>query len=136
MTLQAVITAAQALVATIPGILQAPAYAPEQISEFPFSVAYAGDGSWEFGAGGGMKGLLSVVIEIHVARLDLPTDLSLVMGFADLVPAKLLATPTISGTCSTFEKIDYSFSPMGYGAVETIGFRFVIQNIKLLSNLP
>ena len=133
MTLQAAIAATQVIVAAVTGIKQAPAYAPEQISEFPISIAYAGQGRVEFGPGGGMKALRSIVIEIHVSRLDLPRDLQEVMGYADSVPSALLADPTLGGTCSTFESIDYDFGPLGYGSMETIGFRFIIQNVKILS---
>ena len=133
MTLQAAIAATQVIVAAVTGIKQAPQYAPEQISEFPISIAYAGPGNAGFGPGGGMKGLRSIIIEIHVSRLDLPRDLQEVMGFADSVPLALLADPTLGGTCSTFEQIDYDFGPLGYGSMETIGFRFVIQNVKILS---
>jgi len=132
---QAAIAAVQALILTLPGIKQAPAYAPEQISEFPFSVAYPGSGTWEFGAGGSMKGLLSIVIEIHVARLNLPDDISNAMVYADIVPKILLQNPTLSGTVSTFGTIDHEFAPLGYGSSETIGFRWVIQNIKILSDI-
>lgn len=133
MTIQAVIAAVQTKIGALSGIKNAPAYAPEQIGEFPFSVAYAGRGSFEFGAGGVMKGLISIIVEIHTQRLDLPRDLAEVMVYGDLVGNKLLSDPTLGGTCSTFEKIDFDFVPMGYGGADTIGFRFVIQNVKLLS---
>ena len=135
MSLQTVIDEVQAICRTVSGIKGAPSYAPEQINLYPFAVAYPGDGEVEFGALGEMKALHNVIVEVHVARKDLPVDLQRVSGFVDSIPAALMDDPTLGGSCDTFQSIRYRFSQLGWGGVETIGYRFTVVNVKVRTEL-
>ncbi|MCP3909229.1 MAG: hypothetical protein GY712_14590 [Oceanicoccus sp.] len=130
MTLQAAIEDVQATIGAISGIKAAPNYAPEKINEYPFSVAYMGGGLIDFDTPSATKGLHIIVIELHVARKDLPNDISIVAPFIDSIPAALMADPTLGGTVGLFENITYEFTPMQWDAVETIGYRFFINGVS------
>ena len=129
--LQHAIAYVQDLMEQIEGIRAHPDYPPEQLNVFPFAVAYSGGGLWEFGPGGTRKGLHTIVLEIHVARKDLPRDTQAAMAFSDTVPNVLLANPTLGGNVSTFGQIRYTFGPLGWGGEVTYGFRFFIENVKM-----
>lgn len=133
-TLQDAIAYVQTLAAQVSGIRGAPAYPPEDISIFPFAVAYAGGGNWEFGAGAGWKrGLHSITLEIHVARQDLGRDATEAMLFSDAIPNILMKNPTLGGNISTFSNIRYTFGPLGWQSAKTFGFRFFIEGVKMES---
>jgi hypothetical protein len=140
-TLQQVIDEIQADLRTISGIRAAPDEAPEQINLFPFVVAYPGAGRWYSDVPGSKILLASVIVELHVARKDLSRDIVAAMTYAESVPNKLLyAVAHTSGdrfnnTVSTLGEINYTFGPLGWGGMDTFGFRWTITGIKLQSNI-
>ena len=134
MALQDAIDWVQDTIGGLEGIRKAPHEPTESIKVFPFSRAYAGEGVIEVGAIGTDRALHSIVVEIHVARTDLPRDVAKAMPYVDSVPAALLADPTLGGTVSTFGRIRYRFGPMGVGGEDTIGFRFWLEDVKVQVN--
>ena len=134
-TIQDAIEGIQDLVGAVSGIREAPDYAPEGIRIFPFAVAYASAGSFEFGVAGEMKGLHDIAVEIHVARKNMRTALKTAMGFSDAVPAAIMADPTLGGDVDTFGSISYTFGAMNYGEMQTIGFRFIVTDVKIRTDL-
>lgn len=131
----AVIQAIQDTVITVTGIREAPDYPPEQVSDFPFAVAFPAEGDHNFGVVGERMFLGDIVLEIHVSRVDLPTAVENSIGFGDTIPDALMADPTLNGTCDTFEKIHQSFGALNWGEIQTIGYRFTIRNIKIRTNI-
>lgn len=135
-TLAAVISEIAADLCVLTGIRGAPANPPDQINAFPFIVTYARSGVIEAGPVALRRGLHNIVIELHVARRDLARDVAAAMEYADTVPNALLATLSYSGdrfnnTVSTFERITYTFGPMQWGGIDTIGFRWTLENVKI-----
>jgi len=131
MALQDAIAKVQELAGAVSGIRAAPEYLPESINIFPFLVCYAGSGSFEIAPAGVMKGLHNIILELHVARQDLPRDTKNVMQYSDSIPQAIMADPTLGGTVSTIGSISYTFGGMQYGTQQTLGFRFTIQSVKL-----
>lgn len=122
--------AVQQIVGALPGIRQAPELPPEQANAYPFLVCYPADGRWEGGPAGAKKGLHTLVLELHVQRVDLPRAVGAALAYAEAIPNALLADPTLRGTVSTFGAIQYQFGPLRYGDKDTLGFRFRITDIK------
>jgi len=135
MTLQSVINAIQDACLAVSGIKGAPDYAPEAINVFPFVTTYPGEGTLQFGTVDEMKALHDVIVEVHVARKDLPFDIQAVSGYVDSIPAALLSDPTLAGTCDTFQSIRYQFSVLGWGTQQTIGYRFRVLGVKIRTTL-
>jgi hypothetical protein len=135
MGLQEAIAKVQTYMAALSGIRAAPAFPPEKLDPFPFSVAYAGGGVWEPGPAGVKTGLHIIVVEVHVARGDLSHAVEKAMSFSDSVPnllfSKLYNDNKWGGTLDTFQKITYTFGPMKWNDVQTIGFRFKVEGIKM-----
>ena len=132
-TLQAAITQIQAQVAAISGIRKAPDEPPAQINQFPFAVCFSERGEYETGSPtGNMRGLHDIVIELHVARKDLPRDYRSAMQFAKSIPNAIFsanAARTLTAI-STHGEITYEFGQLDWGDTPTLGFRFVIEDVK------
>jgi hypothetical protein len=136
-----IVDAVMAIVGQVTGIKEAPTKPPEQAADFPFAVAWPGEGTHGSGVVGERKFIGNVILEIHVSRVDLPVAYENVIGFGDSIPNALLkfmithgALP-LNGTADTFEDIQQTFGELGYGDTPTIGFRFTIRNIKARTNI-
>jgi len=126
-TLSNAIAQVQSLVRGLAGVRDAPDYPPEKASAFPFAVAYPGTGRWVGGAPAGEKrGLHTIIVELHVARKDLPRDVEGAMGYVESIPNAILNAPTLSGTVDTVNEIRYTFGALNYGDLQTIGYRFEV----------
>ena len=138
-TLQQAIDEIAADLGALTGIRGAPDEAPEQISVFPFLVTYASSGEWESDVPGNKRGLHTITVELHVARKDLPRDIAGAMAYSDSIPNALLkAIATTAGdrfnnTIQTFNRVTYTFGTLGWAGVDTIGFRFRIEGVKMQS---
>jgi hypothetical protein len=130
-TLQDAIEQVQIIAAAVTGVVAAPKLPPEQINQFPFAVAFPGDGEMNIEMGSLMDGVHNIVLEIHVARKDLPRDVDKAGVFIDSIPKALWSKPTLNGRIRWFTKISYKFGPLGWGGVDTLGIRFTIHGIEL-----
>ena len=137
MSQKAAVLAAQAIVRAVSGILAAPDYPPEQMgnSYFPFVVAYPGDGTHAFGVPGERLFLGQIVVEVHVARKDLPNAVQGVIEFGDTIPAALMADSTLVGVVDTFGSVDQTFGELNWGDTQTLGYRFTMQDVKIRTDL-
>jgi hypothetical protein len=130
MSLQDAIDDVNATVRALAGIKSALDYPPEQANEYPFWVAYMGNGVFTFDTYPATKGLHTIIGELHVARKDLPNDISIAAPFVDSIPVAIMADVTLGGTVGLFENITYEFAAMRWDAVDTVGFRFLINGIS------
>lgn len=138
-TLQQVIDAIQDDLGALTGIREAPDEAPENMNVFPFVVVYPSSGEWRSDIPGNKIGLHTLTVELHVARKDLPRDIQKAMAYSESIPNTLLkAVASTSGdlfasTISTFDRITYTFGPLGWAGVDTLGFRFQVIGVKMQS---
>ena len=133
MGLQAAIDDVQNTVAGLTGIRAAPHEPPESLNVYPFCVAYAGSGSWEYGPMGDKKGIQNIVLELHVARKDLARDIAAAMAYCESIPNAIMADPTLGGTVNTISgPIVYTFGALSWAGTDTLGFRWTIP-VKLQS---
>jgi hypothetical protein len=119
--------------ATVTGIKYAPAYPPENISDyFPFLVGYTEGGEWSAITSNFKQVLCNIVLELHIGRKgDLPHEVEKAMSYADSIPEALIADQTLNGKVSHFERIIYSFGVLNYGETDTIGFKFILEGVKI-----
>lgn len=142
---QDVINAIQDCIGAVSGIKAAPDYPPEDMSEFPFVAAFEGSGSWEWYTSdeiyGSKKGLLTVIVEVHLARIDLPNDARKAAFYSDAIPNAILKGVhynRLASTVSAVGRIESSgLIPMSWGSKEknTIGYRFVVSGINVKSDI-
>jgi len=129
-TLQDAIEQIQDEMISLARMRRAPDKPPEQIAAFPFAVCYPESGEYTQRSYV-MQGLHTIAIEVHVQRKDLPRDYSTAMTFAKSVPNEIF--DAINGALSaivTVGSISYTFGPMAYADVETLGFRFRLEGVK------
>ena len=132
-TLADAISRVAQILGSVPGIRQAPEAPPEQMNVFPFAVVYPADGEHTFGTPGERLAMEAISIEIHVARKDLPRDVATSLPFADSIPDALMADMVgtqWNSTIDTFDRINWTFGTLGWGGMETIGFKFLISGVK------
>lgn len=121
------------IMASVPGIRRAPISPEEQMNVFPFAVVYPLDGESQFGTPGERLELDSLAVELHVARKDLPRDVQGALPFVDSIPDALMedmVSTQWAGTIDTFDIISWTFGPLGWGGMDTLGFRFTVSGIK------
>lgn len=128
------------VVSDVTGIRQALVNPGETQNEYPFAAIYLASGNLGAGAQGTRKSLYNVVVDVLTRRINLPDDLALLDPFVDSLPAALLAEVSGDGerfeqTISTFDEITMQFIPMTkYAEVEMIGYRFILNDVKILAN--
>lgn len=142
--IQTVIEDIQDKIGLLPGIKSAPDYVPDNEKPFPFVIAYEGPGYWKFGTTGEKQGMLTVKVELHVARKDMPRDVAQAVFYSDQIPNAImsavkdvmLSEGTIDG-CGEIETTGLVFmqyyAPSGIG--DHIGYIFTVKDIKIRSNI-
>lgn len=106
----------------------------ERYNVDPFAIAFPGDGTLEIGSSGMVKGLPHIILEIHKVRKDLPRDLEKVIPFFERFKALLAVDanrtlPDTAGnaTVDTIVNVDFTFGPLGFADVQTLGWTFDIE---------
>lgn len=114
-------------------IRRVPDEPPENNDQFPFAVVYPLTGSYEMPTRGLMKGLHSINIELHVARKDLPRDYRQVMKLIDQIPNKLMKKQIDAGLSNmdTFGITEYTFGPLSWAGVDTLGVTYTVTDVKV-----
>jgi len=125
LTIAGAIAQVQTLAAALTDMAMAPSYPLESFNEFPFAITFQGPSRYE---GGPVKQqFITLITEIHVSRANLPVNIAKVAGYGDTFPAAIWADPTLAGTVTCVNAVRCAgLAPLGYGDMETIGFRFEI----------
>ena len=142
---QDVIGAIQDCIGAVSGIKAAPDYPPGDMDTFPFSAAFEGSGVWAWytsgSSYGSKKGLLTVVVEIHLALISLPTTAQAAAYYSEAIPNAILKgvrSDRLSGTVVSVGSIESSgLIPMAWGSkdVNTLGYRFVVRDINVKNDI-
>lgn len=127
------------VIADVSGIEQALINPTETANADLFAVIYAAEGSYEFGATG-LTALHTIYVDVLKRRTDLAVDMAALKPFIDLVPGALLAEIGDGGgrfgnTITTFGGVDYKLTYDDYAGTKVIGYRFIMQSVKILGNL-
>lgn len=136
-TLQAAIDSIQTACGGVSSVLYAPDDPPEGVAAFPFVVTYPITFTIEQGPMGMLTYLYDIGVELHVARKDLPYDIAKLMGYAQSIPNAFIGALNDNGAAQGI--VTGTFGVLGWGPEEatipTIGFRWVIQQIKIQVDL-
>ena len=135
-TIQDAIEGIQDVMLTVSGIKGAPDYPPEKLGGlFPLAITFASEGEWSDGPAQSARALHNIIIEVHCARRDMQYDVEKAVTFGDTVPLALIADRTLGGVVDTFGDITYRFGAMKYGDDQSIGWRFVVEDIKIITEV-
>jgi hypothetical protein len=123
----------------IAGLRRVPTEPPESNDQFPFLVLYPITGRYRTGPPGLMVGLHDVNAELHIVRKDdLAREFAQVMNLIDEIPKKLYQGILDSSKFTDFtfggsdeEGIAYTFGPLSWAGVDTIGVTFTINSVKV-----
>jgi hypothetical protein len=114
----------------------------ENVSEFPMAMVYIFDGIVSSPSYGTMMDLDNIAIDILTPRRDIAEDLPVLHAILDACKKALwseIALDTggrFDSSIDTFQDIAISFLPdYVYAGVEMIGYRLVMQQVKLLDTL-
>ena len=110
---------------------------PESNDQFPFCVVYPSSGEIQKNSAGWSTDLHNVTVELHVSRKDLPRDFVALVDVFDRIPNQLdvgLEAGRFS-TIKTWTTISYTFGPLDWGGLDTLGVTFVMNNVKLHSTV-
>lgn len=121
---------------TIEGIRMAPDGVPEK-AQFPFAVSFADNGRYEFFNDAQYRAFHNITLEIHVEREpDLERRYNTMEPFIDLIPKHLQAKLKTREwqTIQTWAQIDYDVTPSQWNGVKTLAVKFVLRNVKVVSN--
>lgn len=134
-TLQSAIEAIQDKVLTVAGVYNAPDSPPGTTGgSYPFVLTISAGGIWEFGVASEKLGLHNIRVEMHFPLKFLSWTVEKVMAYSDSIPNALMTDPTLDGIVSTYGRISYTFGPLGYMGIETIGFAWTLEEVKMRSN--
>ena len=135
-TIDDAIVAVRTLVRAISGIRSAPAGVPENDSGiYPFFVAWNGGGELNAADDSWERGLWTITCQLHFKRTDLWRAEAYASPYARTVARALIADHTLTGTCDTFGRILISpLKPMAWGDVQTIGYEFTIEQVKIIES--
>jgi hypothetical protein len=130
-TIDSVCTTLQTALGGITGIKSAPSYPTEQAPDFPFVVAYPGGGKSAVEPAGSFTALHAVLVEFHVARKNLPSDVATSLGLFEALLEML--HQTLGDNAVAHKEVKWEFSEMVWGDVQTLGYRFTIDDVKIIT---
>lgn len=135
------LTAIATKLAGISGLAASPAYPPETMGETTFAITFVLDGQMDSANAGASATLLNIAVDVLTVRNDLAQDMARLAAFLDSVPLALLgevraSEDQFSNTIETFSGIAIEYLPsVDYAGVQCVGYRFTMQNVKLLVNI-
>lgn len=137
-TYQAAIDALSAIIRAVSGVRVVPDDPPDNINIYPFAVVYDGGGQDIFDAPGSRRSLDSLIVEVHFSRKDLQKAIQQAMPLRDTIANAIMDDPTITSTVDTFESLSRTFGPLAWGdpAVQNVGYRFTLNNVKRRTVIP
>jgi len=129
MTVAAVLTQLSVVEADITGVVRAYDETPESLSEFPCFVNYPRRGTVTPAPGSvsrAIKGIHTVVCELHITRQNLPTAEGTARPFIDRFCKKVFADPKLGNTVDTVNEIRYEYGRLDFGGEQHLGVRFEV----------
>lgn len=135
-TLEACLDAVQGACANVTGVKFAPIKPPEQPNAFPFVVTYPGAFTHHQGPAGMITYLYDVVVELHVARAELPNDVDIALPYAESIPSAVYGVLNSNAAAQgdgsgTFGALGWGIGPDGKPLVLTIGFSWTFGQVKI-----
>lgn len=133
---------------TVSGIENVPLNPPSVMSYDTFGLVYPGSGRFNFGSPTGTrKGLHTISVDVLTKEIDVAMCIAKMKPLIDTVAMALGREVSYDSdgnpggqfrnTMETFEGPEYQMvlTPADYGGVPVVGIHFVLNNVKILTNL-
>ena len=88
-------------------------------------------GRFEPRSSGWAQSFHSVAIYLLGSKTNMFETFNYFTGKPEAISAAILNAPTLSGTCDTMESIDYAIATVNIGAIDYIGYKITVNNIKM-----
>lgn len=116
------------------GVNEAPSSPTEGNIDFPYSLCYLRSADIFIDPGPSERDLVVFYLDIHLNRIDLPTDNDALIAIYELLKRKFVQNPTIENTVDTLNTsqtpLHVEYGKMQLGAQETLGLRWSF-NVKI-----
>jgi hypothetical protein len=132
-TLSSVCSTIQTAVGGVTGIKSKPDYPTESMHTSPYIVTYPESYTGSMNTTEDFKMIYNITVELHISRQNLPTDVERLMAFAESVPNAIFKALRDNQIAAS--GITGAFAGMQWGDTQTIGYRWTIQNVKILTTI-
>ena len=115
------------------GALDTPTLPTEGNIVTPVSQCYLRTADITSTPGPAEKDMVTVYVDVHFARINLPVDTNLVYSFYEVFKGLLIGDPTLGATVNTLQMaegtspIHVEFGEMEFGGSKTLGLRWSIR---------
>ena len=125
---------------------QVPVNPPSMMSYSTFAITHPISGSIDIGPTATRKTIFNIAIDVLSKDIDLARTLQALKPLLDTIPNALIREVSydsdgnpgdmFSNSVSTFNRVSFSEIPLtDYGGVPVIGYRFTMEDVKILVNL-
>lgn len=123
------LTRIQAIWKDVEGVRAAPNEPPETPEPFPIAITYERSGELDpansfSDTWGEQTGV--IWSELHIQRGNLPLGVRAALTYRDPFLRALLADPDLNDKVMIIDSVKWTFQPMKWGGIDTIGYRFEI----------
>ncbi len=132
-TLATVIGLFQSAVGGLTGVNYAPTYPPENAADFPFVVTFVDTYRGEMNTPEDFRMLYTIRVELHVARKDLPEDVKKLLDYPEIGANAIFKT--LKTNVLAHAGIEGAFGKMEWDSVETIGWYWLIKDVKIITTI-
>lgn len=139
-TLETALDAIQTACMVDTSIKFGPTKPPEQANDFPFVVTYPTTFTHKQGPMAMITYLYDVVVELHIARSDLPNDIDLALPYAESIPNAVYDclndnTAAQGEGSGRFGALEWGLDPDTGKSIPTIGFSWTFAQVKIQKSL-
>lgn len=110
-----------------------------------FAITYPFSGSFDASPVGTRKGLHNIAIDALTKEIDIARATATMKPLIDTIPTALIQEVSYDsdgnpGDCfnasiNTFARVSYSWLQSDYGGVPVIGYHFLMEDVKIITNL-
>lgn len=136
-TVAAIVTAIQARLTGLSGVVHLPATPPENLAsvQLPAVVVFPLNGSWDLGAASPPSGSAArnghhtIAVDLHIQRSDLALNIATALPYADSIPQRLVLgfrADRFDGTVQNMPEIRYELTELNWGGMQTLAWRFSV----------
>lgn len=121
----------------IAGIKFAPPYPTDALGRVPTVLTFPFSGMHEWNTSQDTKALHTILVQFHYPSQDLPRAVEEAVKYSESIPQALfqMVTNDQFTHVDTFLRVDYRFIGTDWAEIDTVGFEFLIIDVKIKTNI-